>query len=71
MLDWNTDDLKWATQVDEGFKLHLRFLDPSHLSSPDDKWEIMNIGEHLQTSVMAGLIDKYRGASNFLNDKTT
>ena len=30
----------------------------------------MGLDKHLQASTMAGLVSKYRGASNFLNDKT-
>ena len=30
----------------------------------------MGLDKHLQASVTAGLIDKYRGASNYLNEKT-
>ena len=37
---------------------------------PDNKLAIMGLNEHLQTSIMTGLIGKYRGASNYLNDKT-
>ena len=30
----------------------------------------MRLGEHLQASFMAGLIDKYRGASKYMNERT-
>ena len=38
--------------------------------SANSKWEIMGLDEHLQASTMVGLVGKYRGASNYLNDKT-
>ena len=34
-----------------------------------NKWEIMKLDNHLQASVMAGLVDKYRGSSNYINDQ--
>ncbi|KAI9550852.1 hypothetical protein GHT06_004662 [Daphnia sinensis] len=38
-------------------------------STCKEKWEIMDLNEHMQATIAAGLIDKYRGASNYLNDQ--
>uniref|UniRef100_A0A0P5JII0 Uncharacterized protein n=1 Tax=Daphnia magna TaxID=35525 RepID=A0A0P5JII0_9CRUS len=38
-------------------------------STSKEKWEIMGLNEHMQATVVAGLIDKYGGASNYLNDQ--
>jgi hypothetical protein len=37
-------------------------------SSSSRKWELMDLDEHHQASIVAGLIENYRGASNFVND---
>ena len=68
MLDWDSDELQWATQVHEKFKLELNCEDLNYLQN---KWDIMNLSEHLQASTAAGIIDKFRGASNYLKDKTS
>jgi hypothetical protein len=47
------------------FKLQTKCLD----SSSGNKWEIMGLDEHLQASTVAGLVDKYKGASNYLSDR--
>ena len=44
-------------------------LELSCEESAKSNWEVMGLDEHLQASTMAGLIGKYRGASNYLNDK--
>lgn len=33
-----------------------------------NKWENMKLDSHMQASLMVGLIDKFRGASNYLKD---
>ena len=60
-------DLESDTGVDDKFTVKLSCPDSE---SANNKWELMGLDEHLQASTAAGIIDKYRGASNYLNDKT-
>ena len=53
--------------VDKKFKLKSSCRDSGYIK---DKWEVMNLDEHLQVSAMTELFDKYRGASNYVKDKT-
>ena len=55
-------NLPSATRVNLKFKLKLNCPDA------DNKWKQMGLDAHLQATTLTGLIDKYRGASNFLND---
>ena len=62
---WKLTDLASAVRVDNEFKLKLKRPE----SESWNKWEIMGLDEHLQMSTAAGIIDKYKGASNYLNDR--
>ncbi|EFX63505.1 hypothetical protein DAPPUDRAFT_112469 [Daphnia pulex] len=55
-----------ATRVDEKFKLKCKLPDSD---SNSNKWENMGLDGHLKATVLAGLIKKYRGACNYLNDQ--
>ena len=55
-----------ATRFNEQFELRLN-KDPEDPSS--NKWQHMGLDKHLQVSTVAGLIEKYHGASNYLNDR--
>ncbi|EFX66159.1 hypothetical protein DAPPUDRAFT_263566 [Daphnia pulex] len=63
---WESAEVTSATRVDEKFKLKCKLPDSDSSSS---KWENMGLNEHLKATVLAGLINKYRGACNYLNDK--
>jgi hypothetical protein len=61
-------DSKLAIQVHSNFKSKFICFDSE--SSTSQKWEhMMGIDEHLQASILSGVIDKFRGASNYLNDR--
>ena len=61
-------DSKLAIQVHSNFKSKFICFDSE--SSASQKWEhMMGMDEHLQASVLSGVIDKFRGASNYLNDR--
>ena len=51
----------------EEFNVNLIIADSESVS---DKWKAMGLDQHLQVSTMVKLIDKYRGASNYLNDRS-
>ena len=56
-----------ATQVkDLLFKLKLEQPDSY---SASNKWENMGLDEHQKATIIAGLIDKYRGANSYLNHR--
>ena len=58
-----------ATNVKENFEL--RLLSDRHSDYQiKSKWDHTCLDKHLQVSVMTGIIDKFHGASNFINDKT-
>ena len=65
---WEAATLASAMQVKETFEL--RLLSNQHSDFViSNKWEYMGLNKHLQISVMAGLFDKYKGASNYVNDQ--
>ena len=64
-LWWDSSKLTEATQVKAEFKLNLIRPD----SKFSNKWQHMGLDDHLQTSIVAGLIDKFRGASHYINDQ--
>lgn len=64
-LWWDSSKLTEATQVKAEFKLNLIRPD----SKFSNKWQHMGLDDHLQTSIVAGLIDKFRGASHYVNDQ--
>lgn len=53
-------------KIVDKFKLRLKCED---LKCRSDRWRHMGLDEHLQASTMSGLIDRYRGASRYINDK--
>ena len=68
---WEAATLASAMQVKETFELNIwRLLSNQHSDFVIcNKWEHMGLSKHLQVSVMAGLFDKYNGASNYINDR--
>lgn len=59
-----------ATQVQEKFELRLLSDQHSNLVT-NNKWEQWGLNKHLQVSVMAGLFEKFNGASNyFINHRS-
>ena len=65
-MDGKSFESKLSIQVESDFKLNLICLD---FESSSRKWEHMGIDDHLQASVIAGVIEKFRGSSNYLNDR--
>ena len=66
----STDDwieLQSKTEVEEEYSMQLSTANPE---SSKNKWELFGLDDHLKASAMSGLIDKFTGASNYLNDKT-
>ena len=66
-----TDDcleLESEMEVEENNTINFSTADPESLRN---KWEFMGLDDHLKASTFSGLIDKFSGASNYLNDKTS
>ena len=61
-------DFESEIEVEEEYSFKLNIANPKYSKS---KWEIVGLDEHLKASTMAGLIDKFIGASNYLNDKNS
>ncbi|XP_046463234.1 uncharacterized protein LOC124209332 [Daphnia pulex] len=62
IVSGNGQDLASVTNIARQLNLEVTS------SSSASKWELMDLDEHHQASVVAGLIEKYRGASNFISD---
>ncbi|EFX64709.1 hypothetical protein DAPPUDRAFT_333912 [Daphnia pulex] len=63
---WALDDVASATRIDDQFRFELELPDSE---STSNKWENMGLDEHLKATVIAGLIEKYRGAVGYLNHR--
>ncbi|XP_046639892.1 uncharacterized protein LOC124321020 [Daphnia pulicaria] len=63
---WALDNVASATRIDDQFRLELELPDSE---STSNKWENMGLDEHLKATVIAGLIEKYRGAVGYLNHR--
>ena len=61
-------DFESEIEVEEEYSFKLNIANPKYSKS---KWEIVGLDEHLKATTMAGLIDKFIGASNYLNDKNS
>lgn len=57
-------DLSSSVRVDKQFELTVECTE----SNGSSKWEHMGLDEHLQASVIADLVGKYRRAANYLKD---
>ena len=62
--DWL--DFESEIQIEEEYSVNLSIANPD---SSKNKWECLSLDEHLKASTVSGLIDKFTGASNYLNDK--
>ncbi|KAI9556599.1 hypothetical protein GHT06_016389 [Daphnia sinensis] len=65
---WDSDEIARATSRKDQFTLKIKSPDSG---STSNKWENMGLNEHLQASVIAGLIEKYRGAGKYLSDRSS
>ena len=66
---WKQAALQSATRTQSQFEL--RLLSSKHSDFIlNSKWDLMGLDNHLQDSVMAGVIDKLDGASNYANDSS-
>ena len=60
--------INFTIHTNEEFRLKLNAINSE---SKSNKWEFIGIDDHLKTSVMAGLIENYNGASKYLKHKTS
>ena len=54
-------------EIEEEYSMQLNI---AHPETSKNKWEFLGLDEHMKASTLSGLIDKFKGASNYLNDKT-
>ncbi len=65
---WESATLESATR--KQFKCNLRLLSDQHSEFMiNNKWDLMCLDNHLQVSVMSGIIDQFHGASNYVNER--
>ena len=65
-LRWKSPCLSPPIQVDSEFKVKMKCCTAI---DPWNKWDHMGLDGHLKASTVAGLIDKYKGASKYLNNR--
>lgn len=68
-LVWEIATLASNTRVEDKYELRISCdHEPDHITG--SKWENMRLDKHLQISIMAGIIDKLHGASNYASDRS-
>ncbi|KZS05913.1 Uncharacterized protein APZ42_030901 [Daphnia magna] len=65
---WDSDEIARASTIRDQFTLKIKSPDSG---STSNKRENVGLDEHLQASVMAGLIEKYRGAAKYLSNRAS
>ena len=66
---WDQAALQSATRTQS--QSEVRLLSSKHSDFIiNSKWDLMGLDQHLQVSIMAGVIETFQGASNYANDSS-